>query len=87
MGVRIRWEPQDVPEDRQKPAWEGIIRTTVGEPTDTLDVRLRLARGRHRWRVDARLQHDEQPETPSVASAAYAARIVAALRSAGKPVD
>jgi len=87
MGVRIRWEPQDVPEERQRPAWEGVIRTTVGEPMGTLDVRLRLAQGRHRWRVDARLMRDEHPEAPSATSAAYAARIVAALRSAGKPVD
>jgi hypothetical protein len=87
MSLRIRWEPQDVPEERHKPSWEGIIRTTVGEPSGTLDVRIHLPRGRHRWRLDARLQSEDRAEPPSAASAVYAARIVAALRAAGKPVD
>jgi len=92
MSLSIRWEPRDVPEDRKKPSWEGIIRTAVGEPVDTLEVRLRLQRRRSRWRVAARVLESRDSATSDSAADKdagefYTARIVEALRSAGKPVE
>jgi len=92
MSLWIRWEPRDVPEDRKKPSWEAIIRTVVGDPVDTLEVRLRLSRRRSRWRVAARVLEERDsgapgPATGKYAGEVYTARIVEALRSAGKPVD
>jgi len=93
MSLSIRWEPRDVPEDRKKPSWEGIIRTAVGEPVDTLEVWLRLSRRRSRWRVAARVLDDSRSAAPDSttdrddAGEFYTARIVEALRSAGKPVE
>ena len=87
MGVRIDWEPAPVPEERKKLAWERIIRTTVGEPAETLWVRLRLARGSHRWRVETRPLGDRRPGLLSDTSTTYTPRIIDALRSAGVPVD
>jgi hypothetical protein len=91
MSLWIRWEPRHVPEDRQKPSWEGIIRNVVGEPVDTLEVRLCLSRRRSRWRVAARVLDSRSSAADSRAggdaSELYTARIVEALRSAGKPVD
>jgi hypothetical protein len=92
MSLWIRWEPRNVPEDRRKPSWEGIIRTAVGEPVDTLEVWLRLSRRRSRWRVAARILENRHPTAPDSAADKdagefYTARIVEALRSAGKPVD
>ena len=92
MSLWIRWEPREVPEDRKKPSWETIIRTAVGDPVDTLEVRLRLSRRRSRWRVAARVveeRHSDAPDptTGKYAAEVYTARIVEALRSAGKPVD
>jgi hypothetical protein len=87
MSVRIRWEPPYVPEDRQKHRWEGIIKAAVGDPIETLDVRLSLAQERHRWHVEASLQRGEGASPAPSINFPYAPRIVAALRSAGKPVD
>jgi hypothetical protein len=92
MSLSIRWEPRDVPEERKKPSWEGIIRTAVGEPVDVLEVRLRLSRRRSCWRVAARVLENRGSATPhstadSHAGEFYTARIVDALRSAGMPVE
>jgi hypothetical protein len=84
MAVRIRWIPPSVPEDRRKSGWEGIIRAAVGEPVETVDVRVRFESDRHRWHIETSPAEDAQG---AAAPGGYTPQIVEALRSAGKPVD
>jgi hypothetical protein len=83
MAVKILWQPPLVPEERKKAQWENIIRFELGEGIEGLDVSLRFAEERLRWRLDA--------SGPAVARPDYAAscrgRLVDALRAAGKPVE
>lgn len=81
MAVRIQWQPPLVLEERKKAQWEKIIRFELGELEDPLDVSLRFEADSLRWKVEA------EPSHPSVAGAAAhsRARIVDALRAAGKP--
>ena len=82
MAVRIQWQPPLVLEERKKSQWEKIIRSELGEPEDPLDVSLRFDAEGMRWKVEA------VPERSSAASSAAhtRARVVDALRAAGKPV-
>jgi hypothetical protein len=75
-----------MPEDRRKSGWEGIIRAAVGEPVETVDVRLRFESDRHRWHIETS-PVEGGVQAGSAAPGVYAPQIVEALRSAGKPVD
>ena len=80
MAVKILWQPPLVPEERKKAQWENIIRFELGEGIDGLDVSLRFAEERLRWRLDT--------AAPSPGhAAAYRGRLVDALRATGKPVE
>jgi hypothetical protein len=83
MAVRIHWQPPLVPEERKKAQWENIIRFELGEGIDGLDVSLRFAEDRLRWKIDTAgpraSAHDD--------ACAYRGRLVDALRAAGKPVE
>lgn len=76
MAVKIEWHPPLVPEERKKAQWENIIRFELGERSDPIEVGLRFAADRLRWRV----------ETPA-ACESYRGRVVDALRATGKPVE
>jgi hypothetical protein len=76
MAVKIEWHPPLVPEERKKAQWENIIRFELGERSDAIEVGLRFAEDRLRWRVET------QP-----AFEPYRGRVVAALRATGKPVE
>ena len=52
MAVNILWQPPLVPEERKKAQWENIIRFELGEGVDGLDVSLRFAEERLRWKID-----------------------------------
>jgi hypothetical protein len=80
MAVKILWQPPLVPEERKKAQWENIIRFELGEGIDGLDVSLRFAEERLRWKLDT------TASSPDCA-AAYRGRLVEALRAAGKPVE
>jgi hypothetical protein len=83
MAVKILWHPPLVPEERKKAQWENIIRFEVGEGVEDLDVSLRFAQERLRWRLDT-----SGPEASSASfNEAYRDRLVDALRAAGKPVE
>jgi len=83
MAVKIHWHPPVVPEERNKAHWENIIRLQLGEAFDGLDVSLRYEERRRRWRLDA-AGHEAQA---AGVVATYRARLVDALRAAGKPVE
>jgi hypothetical protein len=82
MAVKIVWHPPVVPEERNKVQWENIIHLHLGETFEGLDISLRYEEKRLRWRLDA-----EGAEPQAAAVAAYRARLVDALRAAGKPVE
>jgi hypothetical protein len=82
MAVKIHWQPPLVPEERKKAQWENIIRFELGDGVADLDVRLRFAEDRLRWKLDA-----SAPESPPDYAAGYRGRLVHALRAAGKPVE
>jgi hypothetical protein len=80
MAVSIRWQPPLVLEERKKVQWEKIIRSELGEIDDALDVSLSFEAETLGWKVETK------PAPPSQARAAYSrARVVDALRAAGKP--
>ena len=82
MAVKIVWQPPLVPEERKKAQRENIIRLE-GEAFEGVEVWLRYEKDRLPWHLDA-----EAPgSTPSRPVAAYRARLVDALRAAGKPVE
>jgi hypothetical protein len=83
MAVKILWQPPLVPEERKKAQWENIIRFELGEGVGDLDVSLRFAEDRLRWKL---LTSGPEASTPDHASACRA-RLVDALRAAGKPVE
>jgi predicted transcriptional regulator len=83
MAVKIHWQPPTVPEERKRVQWENIIRLELGKGTEDLDVRLRFAEDRRRWRLDASGPTASPPEY----AAASRGRLVEALRAAGKPVE
>jgi hypothetical protein len=74
MAVKIRWTSGGTPEERKRTEWEHIIRFEVGEAVPDMDVTLELRNETCHWHVEA-------PEP------LYRARIVQALRAAGKPAD
>jgi len=76
MAVKIQWHPPLVPEERKKAQWENIIRSALGEHEGAIEVGLRFAEDRLRWRVEA----------PG-AAAGYRGHLVEALRATGKPVE
>jgi hypothetical protein len=76
MAVTIEWHPPLVPEERKKAQWENIIRFELGERSDSIEVGLRFAEDRLRWRVET--QPTSEP---------YRGRVVDALRATGKPVE
>ena len=82
MAVKIEWLPPLFLEERKQAQWEKIIRFELGELEDPLDVSLRFEAENLRWKVEA------LPAQPSGAGrAAHSrARVVDALRAAGKPV-
>jgi hypothetical protein len=83
MAVKILWQPPLVPEERKKAQWENIIRFELGEGVEGLDVSLRFAEDRLRWKLDT-----SGPEACTADDAAvYRGRLVDALRAAGKPVE
>ena len=82
MAVKILWQPPLVPEERKKAQWENIIRFELGEGVEGLDVSLRFAEERLRWKLDTSI-----PEASIPAAAVYRDRLVGALRAAGKPVE
>ncbi len=81
MAVRIRWQNPLVLEERKRVQWERIIRSELGEIDDSLDVSLHFEADTLGWKVET------QPERPAQAHAAAhsRARVVEALRAAGKP--
>jgi hypothetical protein len=83
MAVKIQWHPPLVPEERKKAQWENIIRFELGEGVDGLDVSLRFAEDRLRWKLDT---SGPMASSPDYASG-YRGRLVDALRAAGKPVE
>jgi hypothetical protein len=83
MAVKILWQPPLVPEERKKAQWENIIRFELGEGVEGLDVSLRFAEERLRWKLDTSGQDAVTPEY----AAACRGRLVDALRAAGKPVE
>jgi len=83
MAVKILWHPPLVPEERKKAQWENIIRFELGEGVEGLDVSLRFAEERLRWKLDT---SGPEASTRDYA-AAYRGRLVDALRAAGKPVE
>ena len=83
MAVKILWQPPLVPEERKKAQWENIIRFELGEGIDGLDVSLRFAEDRLRWRLDA----SGPQAAPPGSAAACRGRLVDALRAHGKPVE
>jgi hypothetical protein len=82
MGFDILWHPPHTPEERKKAQWESIIRFELGEGPADLQVSLRFAEDRQRWRVYA-----ASPRAGAEHAAACRARVVDALRATGKPVD
>jgi hypothetical protein len=83
MAVKIHWQPPVVPEERKKAQWENIIRFELGEGVEDLDVSLRYAEERLRWKLETSGQEALTPEH----AAACRGRLVHALRAAGKPVE
>ena len=83
MAVRILWQPPLVPEERKKAQWENIIRFELGEGFEGLEVSLRFAEERLRWKLETLGKEAVPPEH----AAAYRGRLVDALRAAGKPVE
>jgi hypothetical protein len=83
MAVRIQWHPPLVPEERKKAQWENIIRFELGEGVEDLDVSLRFAEERLRWKLEASGKENLRPEH----AAACRGRLVDALRAAGKAVE
>jgi len=83
MTVKILWQPPLVPEERKKAQWENIIRFELGEGVEGLDVSLRFAEERLRWKLDTSGPREALPDT----AAAYRGRLVDALRASGKPVE
>jgi len=83
MAVKILWQPPLVPEERKKAQWENIIRFELGEGVEGLDVSLRFAEERLRWKLETLGQEALAPEY----AAACRGRLVDALRAAGKPVE
>jgi hypothetical protein len=80
MALKIFWQPPLVPEERKKAQWENIIRFELGEGVDGLDVSLRFAEDRLRWKLDTAAVSPDR-------AASYRGRLVDALRAAGKPVE
>jgi hypothetical protein len=78
MTANIVWHPPVIPEERKKIQWEHIIRFELGEVPERLEVSLTYAEERLRWQLDA----GAEP-----LAAACKARLVAALRATGKPVE
>jgi hypothetical protein len=83
MAVKIHWQPPVVPEERKKAQWENIIRFELGEGVEDLDVSLRYAEERLRWKLETSGQEALRPEH----AATCRGRLVNALRAAGKPVE
>jgi hypothetical protein len=83
MAVKILWHPPLVPEERKKAEWENIIRFELGEGVEGLDVSLRFAQERLRWKLQT---SGPRASTPVLADACRG-RLVDALRAAGKPVE
>jgi hypothetical protein len=83
MVVKILWQPPLVPEERKKAQWENIIRFELGEGVEGLDVRLKFAEERLRWKLDT---SGSEAVTPEYA-ATCRGRLVDALRATGKPVE
>jgi len=78
MPMQVRWHPPAVPEERKRAQWEHIIRFELGEAINGFDVNLTFAEHRLRWQLET---------TPAEAGALFRARLVEALRAAGKPVE
>jgi hypothetical protein len=81
MGVKILWHPPLVPEERKKAQWENIIRFELGEGRDEVNVSLRYAEDRLRWRLDTTVPPGAEY------AAGFRSRLVDALRATGKPVE
>jgi len=82
MAVKILWHPPLVPEERKKAQWENIIRFELGTGVEDLDVSLRFAQERLRWRLDTSGAEASRVPLPQVRG-----QLVDALRAAGKPVE
>ncbi len=76
MAVTIRWHPPLIPEERKKVQWESIIRSALRGQGDAIEVGLRFAEDRLRWRVET-----QDP------AAVYRSQVVHALLATGKPVE
>jgi hypothetical protein len=83
MAVTILWQPPLVPEERKKAQWENIIRFELGDGVEGLDVSLRFAEERLRWKLDTSSREATAPEY----AASCRGRLVDALRATGKPVE
>jgi hypothetical protein len=75
--------PPLIPEEGNRAQWENIIRLQVGEALEGFDVSLRYHEECLRWRLKAA---GTEPRAAAMA-AAYRARLVDALCTAGKPVE
>jgi hypothetical protein len=81
MAVSILWRPPLVLEERKRSKWERIIRAELGESDEPVEVSLSLESESLRWKVATQPALDRRAGR----TAQSRARVVDALRAAGKP--